>query len=650
MFSGKINISKLGFKSPYSHVYLGLLILYVFLFLLEISVPFFFTCDDNFHQFMPVIIEAYRSLTKGVFPLISPSIYMGYPTTSLGTYSILNPVLYLSYLISRTFFNEFYTIEVYAFINFTIGFIIMYRLLRYLDVDKNSSLYGGLSFIICNPVIGISKNWYYFMPTTVFIPLITYLTIRFYRDKTYKSMVYLALASGIFFYMGNAQMWVYTVMLSGVLFFFIHRNIKDFIKIIPKLSLNYLIVLAVIFPLLFAQILTIHNIERYGSSWANLFDAGGIKAMILPGYSIYCHSGAVLLIISLFGYFFKEARAFFLMALLSFTFALGSYGFIYDFVHSLPFLNKFTHSYKFLVFVSFYSIITACLIIKKFRFGYVLAAFNLMFLVYNHYTISMNNNFFYTYPTEKPYPEMFEETEIVRQGQRFLTASLERPRGTGDVGGCSNTNHVTSLNNNYAAYYGMSFFRGYNDYLIAGSEEVRMSLRRLVDTPVEALRKFGIDTVVKCRDLKELYVVDRRSSIIDFERLFPQIEPSLRLVYRDNHVEIYKFDDAEPLAFTNVEDKHIPVKYKFDTQGAKVFLDNKVKEGGVVIVNLLYRPLYIAYDDLGRELELSADEWGRMQVKPLNDSKEIFIKYSPFSFSNFRKAIEEITNKLQNKN
>jgi len=632
------------FKQPYFNVGLGLFILFTFIGFLQIYIPFFFTCDDNFHQFLPVIIEAYQALNDGIFPTISPAIYMGYPTTSLGTYSILSPVLYICYIIASIFFEAFYTIEIYAIVNLSAGFLMMYKFLSKLEVDRSNAMFGALSFVISCPVIGMSKNWYYMLPTAFFIPLIFYMTLCFFRERTYKNLLYMALASGAFFYMGNAQMWIYTLILSGLFFFFSSNSVMEFIKAIPKLSLNYILIALIIFPLFLAQIMTIENIERYGSSWAALIDAGGIRALMLPNYSIYCYNGAIFILVALISYFYKEARVFFLLLLLTFTLSLGRYGIIYEAFHSLPFFNKFTHAYKFLIFVSFFSIVAACIVLKRYKYGFLLGALNLTLLIYNHYNVSMNNNFFYTYPTEKPYPALSDETAIL-ENSRFITASLERPRGTGKEGGCSNINHVNSLNNNYPAYYRLEAFRGYNDYLMAGSEEVRMALRRLVDTPVAALEKFGINYVVKCNDLADLYQTDSRASLIDFTRIMPVIQPYLKSVYKNKYVEIFRFPNADPKAFFYYNDIKVMLKHKFNQQGAVIYL-NEISRGKQIIVNLLHRALYKAYDDKGNRLLLNKDEWGRMLVMPNDKSEVIYIKYSPFSFENYLLALQAIKRKL----
>ena len=77
----------ISFFAGFIFVFLGLIYLEIF------NQHYFFLQDDNFHQFLPTIIQSCRDLFEnGLFPEINPYQAGGLPTSSCGIYSLTYPL------------------------------------------------------------------------------------------------------------------------------------------------------------------------------------------------------------------------------------------------------------------------------------------------------------------------------------------------------------------------------------------------------------------------------------------------------------------------------------------------------------------------------------------------------------------------------
>ena len=162
-----------------------------FLFL-EYKDSFYFTQDDTFSQFFPVILQAMRDFfSNGNFPSFNPIQFRGMPTLSVGYYSLANPLLYLSYFIAQFIFrNEFLTMEILAFINFIIGFWGIYLLLKKLKVGFAIMLLAIISFLFSGYNLISGRSWYYMLSAMAFSPFLMLYAYEFDKDEEGKILIY----------------------------------------------------------------------------------------------------------------------------------------------------------------------------------------------------------------------------------------------------------------------------------------------------------------------------------------------------------------------------------------------------------------------------------------------------------------------------
>lgn len=118
--------------------------------------------DDNILQWGPVINKAFDNIFSGKgIPYWNFYQYKGINIFSSGYYGLLNPFMYVSYAISHYLLNGFLeTLIVYEIIMYMLGNLMMYKILRTLNLKRSTIIIAMLTY--STSVIFFLFSFYYF--------------------------------------------------------------------------------------------------------------------------------------------------------------------------------------------------------------------------------------------------------------------------------------------------------------------------------------------------------------------------------------------------------------------------------------------------------------------------------------------------------
>lgn len=646
----------------------GFLFVLLSLAWLEWMQPFYFVQDDNFVQFLPVILQGCRSLSDGVFPVWNPCQYMGAPTASLGVYALTYPLTYISFFIARALpWGENSTLEVFAFIHILLGYGAAYIAFRRAGMRPLLSALGGIAFVLSGFSLITGRSWYYFLPLLVFAPLLTLSVIHLQRGGPagWRWMAGTGLAIGLFFHSGNAQMWAY-----GVMFFFLALLMLALSGALPiRRALggipSFLLGMAIAAPLFVPQAIRAARMDIPVPSCSGM-GVVELLAMILPyplvkashpvGWGNLYHqymgqffySGTLFTLAGLvagflmLGYLLAfrcqewtrrmiRANVWILLALLSLVLCMGRDGILWELMSYLPVFNKFRLPFKFLAYANLFLCLGAGIILERLlrqshweRKGQWAAA--AIFLCLMAYHVSLAKPSFYSYQ-DRPYPPLpagLQKIIAPAGGDapgRILPLAPQRSHVQG---------YVMSLCHNFPSVYGVLSIDGY-DPIVARSREFPNGTRVAGDGLAGALRTWGTRWIV-VHDLLLNPVFSpspgrwQTESVSEAELSYvDQVKKHAVHRVRIPPLELWELPGADPLCFYGEEKISIPVR--FDGAGATAALPGDFP-GGVVTVGVLCWPEIKAKID-GRPAFPTPDSAGRVALQAPPGPGVLRVEYCP---------------------
>lgn len=167
--------------------------------------------DDNILQWGPVINKAFDNIFSGKgIPYWNFYQYKGINIFSSGYYGLLNPFMYVSYAISHYLMNAFLeTLIVYEIIMYIIGNLMMYKILRTLDLKRSTIIIAMLTY--STSVIFFLFSFYYFtFNNYFFMPFLMWTFIQTNSKRTRYFIPGIVLAFSLL--MGHVQFSCYYVM------------------------------------------------------------------------------------------------------------------------------------------------------------------------------------------------------------------------------------------------------------------------------------------------------------------------------------------------------------------------------------------------------------------------------------------------------
>lgn len=167
--------------------------------------------DDNILQWGPVINKAFDNIFSGKgIPYWNFYQYKGINIFSSGYYGLLNPFMYVSYAISHYLLNGFLeTLIVYEIIMYMLGNLMMYKILRTLNLKRSTIIIAMLTY--STSVIFFLFSFYYFtFNNYFFMPFLMWTFIQTNSKRTRYFIPGIVLAFSLL--MGHVQFSCYYVM------------------------------------------------------------------------------------------------------------------------------------------------------------------------------------------------------------------------------------------------------------------------------------------------------------------------------------------------------------------------------------------------------------------------------------------------------
>ncbi|WP_144970415.1 hypothetical protein [Bremerella volcania] len=584
---------------------------------LEVWSPYFFGEDDNFHQFLPVILDSIHQVEAGDFPAMNPHQSMGMPVFAAGTYSISYPGIYLAYWLAILCGSQQYFMEVYAILHIVAGYVVTYGLLRRLKVEGVIAACTAASFVLGAYVIFMGRAWYYTYPTLVFLPLIAWATHDLVaRPATLRRIIWWGVLCGVYFHAGNAQLWVYTMFFCGLMFLIKVVSSKVWMQKWIALALASLVALVIASPLLVAQYQLVANVDRDGSSFASMQDCFlNYLLWTSGGYAAYTGSflfGTALLSIAL-----RRWDAWCVLGIVAILSSLGKPGGIWFIMADSPVFEKFQHPFKFVLFATFFMLVRGAIYVDWTRVLRLSAVLNLILLV----AFTWNRGA--DHASDMPYAPLSAASDQLLGSDRIYSFASSRLLGE---------KYAQSMTNNFALYYGKNSISSYSDGLTYELSEQIRQREHIQAHPREALQAYGCRWIIVHQSFEIVRANPQAhafawSAVQTQVPIFESLQPYLIERHREPHQVIYELPDAAALAFP----QGVPVQpLPMEVNGSwmRVELEGLRPEQNKIIVNFLMRPGYAATQG-AKTLPIEADQWGRMQVTLDDHEEDLVITYWP---------------------
>ncbi|HBB63761.1 MAG TPA: hypothetical protein DCZ53_08760 [Ruminococcus sp.] len=167
--------------------------------------------DDNILQWGPVINKAFDNIFSGKgIPYWNFYQYKGINIFSSGYYGLLNSFMYVSYAISHYLLNGFLeTLIVYEIIMYMLGNLMMYKILRTLNLKRSTIIIAMLTY--STSVIFFLFSFYYFtFNNYFFMPFLMWTFIQTNSKRIRYFIPGIVLAFSLL--MGHVQFSCYYVM------------------------------------------------------------------------------------------------------------------------------------------------------------------------------------------------------------------------------------------------------------------------------------------------------------------------------------------------------------------------------------------------------------------------------------------------------
>lgn len=626
--------------------FFGLVFLGGALFYLEWTDPFYFAQDDNFAQFLPVIIQSCRGFFQdGTFPTWNPYQLMGMPSWSVGTYALSYPITYFSYAIAHFILaNANWTIDVFCILHLVLGYVVLFYFLRFLKVESPWAMAGALCFILSGFNLIGGRSWYYMIPVAFWAPLLFYFAIKVLKSENLKKLllynVLFGLSVGIFFHAGNAQMWIYTFIFMffyiGLLFLTKKVSWKQILHLLPGVFIGFSILCILLFPQL--------EVTSYSkrNPWGNGI-MRGLISLILPyplsgathpqgwgsaftqDMAQFYYSGTTFMLASLAGFVgfiflmiknrfknlvfhFSHEKIWIVLFGISFLFSTG--GIFWDALSSLPFLNRMSCPFKFLMFANLFSIIAGTKVIQTFfinkssKLKNVIITATLLLLAYH---VTHVRTAFYSYKDD-PYPVLSEKMKENLSDDKFRIISFAPDRSI-------DKNYARLMKHNFPSVYGLLSFDGYEPFVSGLPIHSKMS-DLLNRNPGEGLVKYGIQCIIV-----------RETDMFRINKLFLKMRVFLELASEEGSIQVYKTKKkVDPLVF-DLKDDSTDFGIKYKNNGFLVTLLPSDQKQNLVF-NFAYDIHFKIFAD-EKPVSFAADNWGRILVKIPAQTKQVEVFYVP---------------------
>ena len=640
----------------------GLAVTALGLALVELGTPYFFAQDDNFSQFMPVVVHGCENLFRGTFPVWNPHQMMGAPTAAVGTYALTYPVTWLAYAVARWGLGDPYLFcDVFCAAHLLAGYVATWRAARAVELSAPLAASGALAFVLSGFFLVMGRSWFYMAPVAFWAPLLAAQVEALRRDALPRGWaVVTGVAAGAFFHAGNAQLWAYALLLLAVAGAVLFAT-----GAVPRARLRAcavagLVMVAVTAPLLVPQLAFVRGVTRHGGVGDTL--RAGLVHMLLPlppslvgspnrmgataddlrtvshlFYSGTLFSAAGLaLALSLatvrLGRAGLRVNVWAVCAALALLAGFGNPGVVWTLLAKLPLFAKFSRPFKFLPYVTLFSVLGGGLAVQRLlgarRAAHVGAAAVVAALMLWHCHATRASEYSFAdrpYPAAPPWLLARVADPDLRALRRVFSVDPERS---------TLPDFPLGLHLEFATVYRAHSAHGF-DPLVEGTPETLDALQHVIDAPfsalalgyprpgtrpgydpVPALRHWGVRWIVAHPSaFAPVFGANREAAFLEkvdalSARQRDTLIAAATLVHSAPPVSLWQLPDVDPLAF-EASSPERPLPFLADASGVRVPLGGDV--AGELVVNVRWRPALRASVD-GAPAPCTRDAWGRVNI------------------------------------
>ncbi len=237
-----------------------------------------FTGSDLTELNYPLRVETGQSFKAGQVPIWTQELSHGFPFLAEGQAGVFYPInILFTFLPSSLAYNWV------IFLNFLLAGWFFYIFVRRLNISRQASLFGAISFSLSGFFVARLKHLN-IVNVAIWLPLTFYFIEKYFKTKKIKYLIWLALVGSIQIMAGHLQMAYYCLLLTFTYFMikfvvdFKEKNGLQFKKLfIRKLTRQLLIMVIVglvIIMLAAIQLLPSYELIQFnnriaGISWEN---------------------------------------------------------------------------------------------------------------------------------------------------------------------------------------------------------------------------------------------------------------------------------------------------------------------------------------------------------------------------------------------
>ncbi|HEX2949221.1 MAG TPA: hypothetical protein VHV83_06590, partial [Armatimonadota bacterium] len=515
----------------------GLLIVIGNLAVVEIAFPFFFTQDDNFSAFLPNVLHAYRNILQGILPTWNPYQYLGIAHASNPQCTFFYPPMFLSYLASRLIFrSEMYTLDIFAWLHLLGGYLIVFLLLRKVEVRPWYAMAGAIAFTLSGFFLILGRGWVSFAYYTVYEALLILQLIALQRgNASWKWLLGTGAIIGLSYYLGCPQMWAYMLLFFTVAVVLMMSSgavsVRHGLLTVPAVLLG----LAVASPLLLPQYqetmrfiqqrtsqlgegighgllasffpypLSFIPYDPRGYSWSQYGPIGWVNGDYQYLTQLY-YSGtlfsviAAVVLLAACGYVVTrcvvQRNVWLGTALIAANLALGAIAGGWLVLSLLPVLSKFRGPFKLIGFLNLFLILGAAIVVERLLRHYRVkqwleyAGVALVCMLMTYHCLQPHPAFFRF--GDKPYPALPATYQPIVTQSHSTTPARIYSFGPYRHGG---SNFVWALSLNFPTVYGIPALTGY-DPLLSLSPEMTAASKGIKRSFVSAMQAYGVRWII----------------------------------------------------------------------------------------------------------------------------------------------------------
>lgn len=611
-----------------------------------------FLQDDNYCQFLPVVMRSAETLCAGRMPVWNPYQLLGAPTTTVGTYALTYLPTYISYFLAHWFGNDLETFDLFCVAHLSVGYFVTVWTLRRLNISAPLAASGALCWVLSGWFLVGGPSQANFVPYAVFLPLlIDCLNTLFRRGGSLGWCVWTGALIGVLFHAGHAELWVYTMMFLAlaVSIMMVSRNLnlKRVLYSASALTLG----IAIAAPLLVLQKMETTDISRLGgSSWSV-----DLLPLLLPlgsfGYSGFAlgsvdykygtelyYAGTIFTTVGILAFTFWLALLVFerrgmvrsviknniwlVVGGIAFILCLGAPGVIWSCLSYLPIFDKFRWSIKYIPFVQIFFVFSGALILERCAShrAKVLVFATVSVLMLFH--ASLCRSTFYTFLDRDYAPISPKIASAVYHGKRVFTAAPFR---------IPVRNVVQSLILNFPTVYSIVSASGYDTFVSTKPVYERFVTRLYFDGQ-DAAKHYGLNTLIvndcvehpissgnPAEQIIEVVTGLTQKSVLNLESTGTLIDHSFGR-------RVYNLPTADAIVFANNKPQDA-LPYKLSQTGVTVDT-SALAAGQTVIVNFICWPWMQALAD-GHPVTIKPDKWDRIEVTLPVSTRTLSVEYRP---------------------